>query len=63
MKVYIIKDSDFQNLLDNIDRDPQHGARGGSSQSLDKQERQAHRDAHRFYNYHIRTWIDSIKEE
>jgi len=62
MKVYILKDSDFQKLLDNIDRDPSHGRDGGSSQVLDKQERQAYNEAHRFYNYHIRTWIEALKE-
>ncbi len=63
MKVYILKDSDFQRLLDNVDRNFEHGMRGGSSQVLDTQERQAHNDAHRFYNYQVRNWIDSVKKE
>ena len=63
MKVYLLKDSDLQRLLDNIDRNPEHGYKGGSSQVLDEQERQAHKEAHKFYNYQIRTWIDSIQEE
>lgn len=63
MKVYILKESDFQQLLDNIDRNPEHGMQGGSSQSFDKESREAYKDAHRFYNYHIRSWIDKMKEE
>jgi len=63
VKVYILKDSDLQRLLDNIDRNPEHGLKGGSSQVFDEQEMQAYKDAHRFYNYQVRTWIDSIKEE
>jgi len=62
MKVYMLKDSDFQRLLDNIDRNPEHGRDGGSSLIMDAQEKQVHKDAHRFYNYHIRNWIDSVKE-
>ncbi len=63
MKVYLLKDSDLQRLLDNLDRNPEHGYRGGSSQVFNKQERQAYKEAHQFYNYQIRNWIDSIKEE
>ena len=63
MKVYILKDSDLRRLLDNIDRNPEHGRDGGSSVIMDTQKRQAHKDAHRFYNYQVRVWIDSIKEE
>lgn len=63
MKVYILKDSDFQRLLDNVDRNPEHGMEGGSSQVFDERERQAYKEAHRFYNYQIRNWIDSVKEK
>ncbi len=63
MKVYLLKDSDLQRLLDNIDRNPEHGYRGGSSQVFNEQEKRAYKEVYRFYNYQIRTWIDSIKEE
>ena len=63
MRVYLLKDSDFQKLLDNIDRDPRHGWGGGSSQVLSEAESRAHYDAHRFFNYQIQCWIDKVKEE
>lgn len=62
MKVYLLKDSDFQTLLDNIDRDPEYGLTGGSSQVLSEIEKRAHHEANRFFNYHIRCWIDKVKE-
>lgn len=61
MKVYILKDSDFEHLLTSIDRDPRHGERGGSSQVLSTVEEGAHDDAHRFYNYQVRTWINLVQ--
>jgi hypothetical protein len=61
MRVYIIKDSDFDDLTAAIDRDPQWGERGGSSQILNPEEREAHERAHRFFNYQIRVWIDAMK--
>ena len=61
MRVYLLKDSDFETLLDNLDRDPKHGYRGGSSTVLSEQERQIYDDAHRFYNYQIRVWLGKVK--
>ena len=55
MKVYIMR------LCSAIDRDPKYGVNGGSSQVLSKQEQEAHIEAHRFFNYQIRTWIESIQ--
>lgn len=63
MKVYILKESDIKALLTAIDRDPSHGYNGGSSVVLSQQEREAHEQAHRFYNYQVRTWIDRVKDE
>lgn len=60
MKVFLIKDDDLDRLLAMIDRDPSHGAAGGSSQVLTQQERDAHEKAHRFFNFQIRQWIDTI---
>ena len=62
MKVYLLKDDDFQILLDHIDRNPEYGVTGGSGQVLSEAQRQFYREAHRFFNYHVRTWIDKVKE-
>ncbi len=61
MKVYLLKDVDFERLLAAIDRDPVHGLRGGSSTLLTDGEKEMHEKVHRFFNYHIRQWIDSVK--
>ncbi len=60
MKAYIITQADVDRLLTMIDRNPRHGAEGGSSVVLDKAEERAHHDAHRFYNYQVRRWVDEI---
>lgn len=62
MKVYLIKEEDFEKLLLMIDRDPTHGYEGGSSNSMNEQERRVYDEAHRFYNYQVRTWIDEVKK-
>ena len=63
MKVYILHESDFETLLAAIDRDPRWGSQGGSSQSnaMDESNRRAHEEAHRFFNYQLRTWIEKMK--
>lgn len=61
MKAYILKDSDFEKLLLQIDRDPKYGKSGGGSTSLVEQERRIYEEVHRFYNYQVRTWIDEVK--
>lgn len=63
MKAYILTDADFAKLLLMIDRDPIHGLEGGSSNSSvrDREQSDAFKDAHRFYNYHIRGWINEVK--
>jgi hypothetical protein len=63
MKVYMLKEHDFQLLLSLVDRNPKHGHSGGSSKVLSKEEEKAHDEAHGFYNYQVRTWIDGVKSE
>lgn len=62
MRAYILTEKDFGLLLSEIDRDPEHGYNGGSSAVLSRTEREAFSEAHRFYNYVIRKWIDKVKE-
>jgi hypothetical protein len=61
VKAYILTEDDFKKLLLRIDRNPKHGYDGGSSQVLSKEEEEAHDKAHRFFNYHIRMWMDEVK--
>lgn len=61
MRVYIIKDSDFEALQSAIDRDPKNGTQGGSSQVLSDDEQRAHDRAHRFFNYQVVTWMQRMK--
>jgi hypothetical protein len=58
MKMYLLRDEDFDAILAAIDRDP----RWDSSSILTAEGRKAHDDAHRFYNYHLRTWIEKVKK-
>lgn len=62
MKAYILKDEDFDRLLAAIDRDPQYGIKGGTTLVLSAVEKEAHKEAHRFYNYTVRTWISRVKD-
>lgn len=61
MKVYLLKEEDFEALLTALDRDPRWGEKGGTSQNQSPEQSSATAEAHRFYNYHIRTWIDRVK--
>lgn len=61
-KVYILTERDFDYLLARIDRDSRHGQDGGSSASISPAEQSALDEAHRFYNYQIRGWIQKVKE-
>ncbi len=62
MKAYILSEEDFETLLTMIDRNPAYGVKGGSSVALSDQQREANNEAHRFFNYQIRTWIDKVKK-
>jgi hypothetical protein len=63
MKVYIITEKDIQDLLVRLDRNPTYGKDGGSHQSLSHEELKVLDDAHSFYNYQIRSWIQDIKSD
>lgn len=63
MKVYQLTEKDFQQLIDKLDKDPAHGYMGGGSGPLSVEERRIYTEAHRHYNYQIRTWISKVKEE
>lgn len=60
MKVFQLTQADLDRLTLMLDRNPQHGYQGGSSAGLSEKERQTHDEAHRFYNYQVRRWIDEI---
>ncbi len=62
MRVFLLKEEDFDRLRANLDRDPRHGFHGGSSQVFSEQEAEALLEAHRFYNYQITRWIESVKK-
>lgn len=61
MKVYLITEKEITSLLALLDRDPTYGRNGGSSIVLTKEQREFYEQAHAFYNYQVRTWIDQIK--
>ena len=63
MRVYIVTDKDLDRLLAEIDRDPAYGVSGGSSTDVTKEQLEAHREAHRFFNYVIRRWVFSVMGE
>ena len=64
MKAYILTEKDFEELLLRIDRDPKHGSKGGSSCASvrDSATERIYDEVHRFYNYQLRTWIDSVQK-
>jgi len=63
MQVYMLRKRDFDNLLARIAADPAHGTHGGSSQALSENDRRIYDEAHRFYNYHVRTWMADVRRE
>lgn len=63
MKVYLLNEADFDRLLTAIDRDPRRQISGSKGASLTPVEQEAHDKAHRFYNYQIHTWIQSVQEK
>lgn len=62
MKAILLTDKDIKDLLTRLDRDPRHGRDGGSSAVLTDAETRAYAEAHRFYNYHIRTWLAEVSQ-
>lgn len=61
-KMYVLSQTDLDRLVTMIDRDPEHGSNGGSSDSSvnDAGKRMVYSQAHRFYNYQVRKWIDEV---
>lgn len=62
MKAYILSENDLSNLLAYIDRDPRYGDKGGSSRAFTEEQREAFIEAHRFFNFQVRRWIDEVKK-
>jgi len=64
MKVYLLREEDFEKLLLKIAADPIHGheAGGSSSQSSvrDPAKAAAYEEAYGFYNYNVRRWIAEV---
>lgn len=58
----MLKPQDFADLTAAIDRDPARGLDGGSSQSYRPEERKIYDDAHRFFNYQVRKWIERVSQ-
>lgn len=60
-RVYLLTESDFENLLLRIAQDPRPRIPAENPHSSE------HRDlieqAHRFYNYEIRTWLTGVKAD
>jgi hypothetical protein len=56
MKAYILSDDDFERLLSELDKNAEHG------NVFTDDQRIIFNEAHRFYNYLIRRWIDKVKE-
>jgi len=64
MQAFILTEADFEKLLLMIDSDPLRGSKGGSSVASvrDGKQDMAFKEAHGFYNYQIRRWIDEVKK-
>lgn len=54
MIAYIIKDEDIEALLSSLEVDPEKASRECQTPS----DRHKFAEAHRFYNYRVRRWID-----
>lgn len=63
MKRFILTQEDLNRLLLMIDQNPAQS--GGSTQhSLhDPAKREVYEQAHRFYNYNVRKWIDEVSHD
>lgn len=62
MKAIILTPVDLERLLAMLDRDPSYGFAGGSMKMTadDPESRRIYDDAHRFYNYQVRHWIEEV---
>lgn len=65
MKAFIITQADLDRLKLHVDRDPKHGMDGGSSQASvrDKDKEPIYDEVHRFYNYQVHKWINSVTQD
>lgn len=62
MKVYLLKDEDFEELLTALRLDPARvPVLGNANGQLTEEQRRVFDEAHRFYNYHVRTWMEKQK--
>lgn len=61
-RVYLLTEADLERLTLMVDRNPRHGERGGSGQVIDARDERIYSEAHRFFNYQVRTWIDEVKK-
>ncbi len=57
----MLKDEDFEKLILMLSKDPHHGQSGGSSQVLSAEEMRVYKEAHGFYNYNVRKWLDEVR--
>ena len=55
MKAYILKEEDFDRLFLMVNEDPAIGS------ALPPKEKDAHDAAHRFFNFRVRRWADSVR--
>lgn len=58
MMVYLVTEADIARLLDKLQKDP----RVAPSNVLSKEEERIRHDTYRRFNYHVRGWINEIKE-
>lgn len=57
MKVYILKDEDFDKLFSKLSIDNFKERR-----SISKNEERIYDEAYRFYNYVLRRWMDEVNK-
>lgn len=62
MTKFEITQGDIDRLKAYVDRDPQHGYEGGSSDASvnDDHNRRIYGAAHKFYNYQIHKWLSEV---
>jgi len=57
-KIFLITQKDLDRLFLLVDQNPEQY--GGGSNHMSDEQRNIYRDAHRFYNYNVRKWVDEI---
>jgi hypothetical protein len=56
MKAYILKDEDFQKLIDRFEKDFK------KNRAMTQEEERIYDDAYRFFNYHFRNWMAEVQK-